>query len=361
VEEFGQYLIDGSVVGLQLRADNDTRWNSVYFMVERALLLRDPLQVFCARFAREKDLPAEDVLDSDDWIVLASIKELLKPLKKLTKQFEGRGIKFPEVIPRAHKLLSDLRTQYQFYTANPDPTPFSGSFLPPRQEEDIPPLPPAEAEGGRPGGRPQRSVSLPRHLNGYEVDAPGQRNRAPPAPPAPKEVIHVVPIPQPNPVPLPGPAGLNYIQKSIGYGISKLEKWIEQMEISPAYWNALILHPGYRTRWLERNVGGDRHLEIVAAFKAHFNEFYSSPLPQPPAPPQVALPANDLVDPHFYDPAEPQDIDEVEVYLGEPVRRVSDPVLWWKSNTERFPRLSQIALDLLSIPAMSDEPERAFS
>jgi hypothetical protein len=36
---------------------------------------------------------------------------------------------------------------------------------------------------------------------------------------------------------------------------------------------------------------------------------------------------------------------------------------WWSQDPQRkrWPKLSQMALDILSIPAMSDEPERVFS
>jgi hypothetical protein len=36
---------------------------------------------------------------------------------------------------------------------------------------------------------------------------------------------------------------------------------------------------------------------------------------------------------------------------------------WWCQDTQRqrWPRLSLMAIDILSIPAMSDEPERVFS
>ncbi|TMC16810.1 MAG: hAT transposon family protein [Chloroflexi bacterium] len=34
---------------------------------------------------------------------------------------------------------------------------------------------------------------------------------------------------------------------------------------------------------------------------------------------------------------------------------------WWKGNAKEYPTLARIAFDLLSIPAMSVEPERAFS
>lgn len=38
-----------------------------------------------------------------------------------------------------------------------------------------------------------------------------------------------------------------------------------------------------------------------------------------------------------------------------------DVVLWWRDHRAQFPRLSQMAIDILSIPAMSSECERTFS
>ena len=40
---------------------------------------------------------------------------------------------------------------------------------------------------------------------------------------------------------------------------------------------------------------------------------------------------------------------------------VEDPVDWWWQRRERFPRLSRMALDLLTIPPSSAECERCFS
>lgn len=53
-DEFG-LLLDSKLTSLQLRPDNDTRWNSVYLMVERAMQLRDVINLFCQRSVRDKD------------------------------------------------------------------------------------------------------------------------------------------------------------------------------------------------------------------------------------------------------------------------------------------------------------------
>jgi hypothetical protein len=58
------------------------------------------------------------------------------------------------------------------------------------------------------------------------------------------------------------------------------------------------------------------------------------------------------------------DQDEYAKYLLAPVvPEVTDPRSWWLEPTQRksYPNLSIMALDILSIPAMSAEPERLFS
>ena len=58
------------------------------------------------------------------------------------------------------------------------------------------------------------------------------------------------------------------------------------------------------------------------------------------------------------------DQDEYAKYLlALVVPEVTDPRSWWLEPTQRksYPNLSIMALDILSIPAMSAEPERLFS
>jgi hypothetical protein len=75
---------------------------------------------------------------------------------------------------------------------------------------------------------------------------------------------------------------------------------------------------------------------------------------------------NRLLD-RLYDFEDLSDVDEYARYLSEPrhntPNREFDPVNWWleSSQTERFPRLSRMALDLLSAPAMSVDYKRLFS
>jgi hAT family C-terminal dimerisation region len=61
----------------------------------------------------------------------------------------------------------------------------------------------------------------------------------------------------------------------------------------------------------------------------------------------------------------PQSHDEYEDYIaGDPYDIGKMYALqWWCQETQRkrWPKLSLMAIDILSIPAMSDEPERVFS
>jgi hypothetical protein len=60
----------------------------------------------------------------------------------------------------------------------------------------------------------------------------------------------------------------------------------------------------------------------------------------------------------------PASQDEYEDYNSElPYEIRTTALTWWCQDRqrERWPRLSYMAIDILSIPAMSDEPERVFS
>jgi hypothetical protein len=59
-------------------------------------------------------------------------------------------------------------------------------------------------------------------------------------------------------------------------------------------------------------------------------------------------------------------LDEYELYCiipRLPQKSKQRPIDWWReeSKQEAYPNLSRWAVDVLSIPAMSDEPERLFS
>ena len=46
----------------------------------------------------------------------------------------------------------------------------------------------------------------------------------------------------------------------------------------------------------------------------------------------------------------PAGVDEFTLYLEEKVENVGDPIAWWLTQRNRYPRLSKMALDYLLIP-----------
>jgi hypothetical protein len=372
---------------------------------------------------KNRRLDQEDQLGPEDWEILTAVKTILEPLQRLTKAFEGRNPRFAEVIPTACWLLDDLRERRLQFDERLAFMLFDSPDIPALDRGDGvaagssitvggAPLPnftmattstamtATPATATRPGtssGRPQRARTLPRRFDGHEVDLPGHT----PGQVLPPDITLLGP--EDGPVGAEtsefelGDEGMRYIQKSLDFAIVKLAKYIDLMEENPVYWAALILHPAYKTKWLTEYLEPDRAARIETEFKAFYQQEYGSvdvELPSQPAQSPAQSPGqssaqlaaqllaeqrrlaqegsqrtawtNRLV-PHrhtFYarrpDPATK---DELQAYLSEEPEEIDDAVEWWLSPGRRsdFPRLSIMALDLLTIPAMSSECERVFS
>ena len=61
----------------------------------------------------------------------------------------------------------------------------------------------------------------------------------------------------------------------------------------------------------------------------------------------------------------PSDEDEFKKFVNAPLRHmiIKTPLEWWCREEQRleYPRLHQMAIEVLSVLAMSDDPERVFS
>jgi hypothetical protein len=74
--------------------DNDTRWNSWYTMIERALAYRDAIDLFTKRQV-EKGGGASNIklveLSGSDLDIINRVKQVLEPYHQLTRRTEGRA------------------------------------------------------------------------------------------------------------------------------------------------------------------------------------------------------------------------------------------------------------------------------
>jgi hypothetical protein len=93
-----QAYAKGNIQHLYTRVlvDGGIRWNSVYKMIDRALQLRDAIDLL---FLNWEPAPAaastydlrQDRLSKQDWLDLQHFHDVLKPFKDLTKRMEGRA------------------------------------------------------------------------------------------------------------------------------------------------------------------------------------------------------------------------------------------------------------------------------
>lgn len=330
-------------------------------MIERALLLREPLTQLSARYNRLGDLTNEALLSSEDWVVLTEIKAVLAPFKFITKKFEGRKPNLSDVVTHIFSLHRDLKHLHREYSIEFERSRgFDSSIFPPNDERPASRLPtflvPAAQQ------YPQRVRRVPTRFADYEVDLPGIGHRRPvAAKPQDPRIELGTPLHDELDVP-----SFSSLQSSIKYAIDKLEKYIEILDETPAYWTALILHPGRRIKWVRmfyRNEDSHRIQQIQRRFITYFDEHYAAaepPLTQSQTPEQPS--EVDGFGHDFYDNPSINDVvDEVGEYLRGSVLPVDDPVRWWKEKASDFPRLSKMALEILSIPPCATECERTFS
>ena len=148
--------------------------------------------------------------------------------------------------------------------------------------------------------------------------------------------------------------------------------------MSSLYAAALILHPARRTRYIKANWIKKYVKPTLASVKRLWEEYREIALiPEPPLSyskgshcktqeKRRELNTFDQIAQSLSQVARPTSQDEYEDYnAGEPygLGKGTSALLWWCQDIQRqrWPRLSYMAINILSIPAMSDEPERVFS
>ena len=214
-----------------------------------------------------------------------------------------------------------------------------------------------------PTTRPARNAALPSRYRDGVVELPAHNQRRTAA----RGRYQPEPTPIPEAIAPEGadPSGLSFLRRSLTYAIRMLDKYQKLMEKSQAYWAAMLLHPGYKKRWVQLKLSKERQDTIFAAFETFYLDKYSDlEVEEPKAHNEEEAEELDrfLIDHDFYEPVHPtSSVAELEAYFKEPPKICKDPIAWWAEREKEFPRLSRMAFDILSIPAMSSEPERVFS
>ena len=164
----------------------------------------------------------------------------------------------------------------------------------------------------------------------------------------------------------------NYMRESLHTGYTKLLKYWNKTERSPAYIAAIVLDPTKKWKYFKR-WNPDWQPDIEATFKRFWEASYRSSTglanyASATTPSALDISPNN----EFLQWQKDQEEDEVtgdefEQYihnhpfiLPKEGRTALD---WWLEPEQRkqFPLLSRMVIDIHSIPAMSSEPERVFS
>ncbi|OJT07830.1 hypothetical protein TRAPUB_1276 [Trametes pubescens] len=166
------------------------------------------------------------------------------------------------------------------------------------------------------------------------------------------------------------------LRVSAGLAQRTLNKYYSLTDDSTTYRIAMMLHPRHKLlyfkkmKWKEEWISNAREI-----LRTEYEKRYANCLPRAkqthPGSDESGEEASSLVeeknDINIFEALEHEDVaddevsDELTRYLSTDPERVKDALEWWNDRRASFPNLSRMALDYLSIPATSVDPERMFS
>ncbi|EKG08928.1 HAT domain-containing protein, partial [Macrophomina phaseolina MS6] len=160
------------------------------------------------------------------------------------------------------------------------------------------------------------------------------------------------------------------LRRCIAASWAVFDKYYQLTDSTPAYGAAMILHPSRRAAHIKKNWPVAWHKPVLEGIKKYWEDQYQG-LPvlttttpvlidnlHPPDEYECIARELDVVGPAM------NDLDEYKSFTTQtPIAVDCSPLAWWlrEEQRQRYPRLSKMAIDILSIPAMSAEPERVFS
>ncbi|KAF6528009.1 hypothetical protein HZS61_008311 [Fusarium oxysporum f. sp. conglutinans] len=313
---------------LDVVLDNDTRWLSQLYMIRRALQLRDHIELLIARYRVEFEqqhktkrgttkksakLPyicePEHQLSDKDWEVLEIFSQLLGYYECTIKMLEGDG----QIRKRKRGWMGSYGNIWDVI---------------------------------------QGFEFLLDKLEDYKAMA----ERFPDA---------------------------EHFRININLGWQKLDKYYQLLSETPIYYTGLALHPAYRWKWFDRKWAGNpewiRQAKRIVHDVWHY-EYRETRLPrmavndEKPAPKRrktYSNPFQEYLEENRCAAPATQGDDSLEPFEDEYQHWISnhesgdaqvrDPLAYWHEKRFKYPRLSRMALDFLTIQPMSAECERLFS
>jgi hAT family C-terminal dimerisation region len=162
--------------------------------------------------------------------------------------------------------------------------------------------------------------------------------------------------------------------RAIEMGWFVLNKYYTITEEAPVYAAALLLNPSCRVVYLKKNWPEQWHDSAIASAHSIWEVGYKNrdlpPTEHPsssnviPLPKKLGVVLDDLFESMEAITSDSEIEDDFMNFIQQPTFRIDcTPLEWWcqMERRERYPRLSQMAIDILSIPPESSEPERTFS
>lgn len=359
--------------------DNLTRWNSWFDAAQRALDLRpsiddyldDELQDYDSKLRQwerrgsqgrgppKKPSLFDDRLTNDDWTVITWYVDLLKPCKEATMRLQGNV----NLMPSKHQ------------------TGVKGAIwqVLPCFEEIMSALE-AARERHMPSGASQQPVNSQPHFTASPLSPPASKRRRLTRRSEPQSMASICTNNHDNPANIdrvPAPEQTTELQgaeasllethftTNINLGWQKLDHYYNRTDVTPIHRAAVFLHPRLKWRWFEkhwRSRAGWIH-DAKLAIQELWSEYKVERVTTAVAAVTESrhLPARD----EWSDDDPDEDLDQLEQYEREGYARdltASDsPIPYWIAKQPIWPQLAQMALDIYSTPAMSDDPERVFS
>lgn len=90
--------------------DVDTRWNSTFHMLERALLLKEAVTSTLAILDSASSASLEHI-SADEWKLGKDLCTVLKPLEQITVQISGKKYVTGSLVIIFNRLLSNVYTE----------------------------------------------------------------------------------------------------------------------------------------------------------------------------------------------------------------------------------------------------------